>query len=242
MAVQRSEEGTYIVDGTVPNPSVVLATAKPVLESYHDIYDDLLPIDSTTRVLDVGCGLGHFLLYARARGAEHVLGVDVGSRQVELCRTMGFEAETIESIPSALRGRNTGYDLVHMSHVIEHVYPADLPDVLTAIRTALAPGGLFVIRTPNMSHWLAGHMRYIDLTHVNGFTSWSLRQALWNSGFRSVEIHPSDLRLHWRPKRVAWLIARKAIHSLFRLGAYVEMGKDRPSILTPELIATARVE
>ena len=237
-----SEAGTYIVDGTVPDPSVVLATATPIVESYHDIYDGLLPLGSTTRALDVGCGLGHFLMYARARGVKVLHGIDVGSRQVELCRALGFEAERIESIPSALKNRDKSYDLVHMSHVIEHVYPADLGEVLTAIRAALAPGGLFVIRTPNMSHWLAGHMRYLDLTHVTGFTSWSLRQALWQSGFRAVELYPSNLRFHWRSKRVAWLIARKALHSLVRLGAYIEMGRDRPSIVTPELIAVARVE
>ena len=53
-----SDAGTYIVDGTVPDPHVVLATAKPIVEGYHDIYDELLPLGSTTRVLDVGCGLG----------------------------------------------------------------------------------------------------------------------------------------------------------------------------------------
>ena len=238
----RSEEGTFIVDGIVPTPSALLAAAKPILESYHDTYDDLLPVDSTTRVLDVGCGLGHFLLYVQARGAKRVLGVDVGSRQVELCRAIGFEAETIESIPSALKAHNATFDLIHFSHVIEHIHPSDLPDVLSAIRTALAPGGRFVIRTPNMSHWLAAHMRYLDLTHVTGFTAWSLRQALWSSGFRSVEILPGKPRLHWRPKRLAWLIAQKALHSILRFGTYIELGTDRPTILTAELIAIARSE
>jgi len=236
-----AEEGTYIIDGTVPDAHVVLASAEPILESYRDLYDDLLPIQSSTRVLDIGCGLGHFLLYARSRGAGQLLGLDLGVRQVDLCRSLGFEAETIGSIPSALAERRNSYDLVHMSHVIEHVNPGELTEALSAIRCALAPGGLFALRTPNMSHWLSGHMRYLDLTHVAGFTAWSLRQALWTAGFRAVDVYPSHHRLHWRPKRVAWFIAQKALRALFRLSAYIEMGSDRPTIQTPEIIALARL-
>ncbi len=238
--LHASAEGTYLVDGTVLSARTVLESARPIVESYEDIYDSLFPLGPETRVLDIGCGMGHFLLYARQRGARQLKAMDLGARQVDLCRELGFEAECIKDIPSALRAYAATFDVVHMSHVIEHLPPRDLASILEAIRVSLREGGILVIRTPNMSHWLAGHMRYLDFTHVIGFTAWSLKQALWQGGFRSVDVRGVTPRFHWRPRRIAWLVAHRLLQALVRLLAYVELPGDRPQIMSAELVAVAR--
>jgi 2-polyprenyl-3-methyl-5-hydroxy-6-metoxy-1,4-benzoquinol methylase len=238
--VSVSAEGTYLVDGTVLSARTVLENARQIVESYNDVYGSLFHVGPETRILDIGCGMGHFLIYARQRGARHLRAMDLGAKQVELCRELGFDAECIRDLPSALRPHAGTFDVVHMSHVIEHLPLRELDSILKAVRASLSEGGVLVVRTPNMSHWLGSHMRYLDFTHVTGFTAWSLKQALWQGGFRSVEVRGVAPRFHWRPRRIAWLVAHRLLEAIVRLLAHVELPSDRPQIMTAELVAVAR--
>jgi hypothetical protein len=47
---------------------------------------------------------------------------------------------------------------------------------------------MVVVRVPNMANILSNYSRYIDVTHIRGYTEWSLFQLLDTSGFHQPEV------------------------------------------------------
>ena len=95
------------------------------------------------RVLDLGCGLGHFAREARARGARSVVGVDISERMLQAARRQrsdpgiayiraGLEEFTAEA---------ESFDLVVSSLALHYI--ADYPALVRRIAGWLAPGGRF---------------------------------------------------------------------------------------------------
>src|SRR5258708_2240816 len=53
---------------------------------YRNVYQPLLPADKSTRILEVGCGLGQFLYFLKEQGYKNHSGIDIGKEQIDLCR------------------------------------------------------------------------------------------------------------------------------------------------------------
>lgn len=100
---------------------------------------------SRGRLLDVGCGNGAFLARAREMGWEPI-GLDPDAEAVATCCAQGLRA--FEGSLTALPvGIGAGYDVITLSHSIEHV-----PDVRAALQgaaTLLRPGGTLWMALPN---------------------------------------------------------------------------------------------
>lgn len=91
-------------------------------------------------------------------------------------------------------GRAGCFDVVTMSHVIEHVF--DLQHVAQRVYALLKPGSIFWLDTPNIESLGARHLgtdwRGLETPrHLVLFTPSSLRKLLRAGGFRSV-------RQYWR--------------------------------------------
>jgi 2-polyprenyl-3-methyl-5-hydroxy-6-metoxy-1,4-benzoquinol methylase len=97
------------------------------------------------RILDVGCGLGRFMLAAAARGAD-VVGQEVSSEACDFVRErLGLQVceGPLETCADAV-----GFlDAVVMMDLIEHVLQPR--GALEIARRVLAPGGLLLLWTPN---------------------------------------------------------------------------------------------
>jgi len=95
------------------------------------------------RILDVGCGYGRNIKMLGAAGFD-VLGVDVNEHIVNANRAAGLQCMTTADF---LRSDEI-FDLVVMSHVIEHFEPADLVVFIDGYLDRLRPGGHLLIATP----------------------------------------------------------------------------------------------
>lgn len=144
------------------------------------------------RMLDVGCGDGSIVKLAAEFGWQ-AEGVDFDARAVANARRkrLAVRAGALEDqgYPEA------SFDLVHMSHVIEHV--PDPLATLAEIRRVLRPGGL-VLATPNSRSW--GHAKFgpswlhLDPPrHLHLFNGSTLHAAAVRTGFGSIAIR-SNLR------------------------------------------------
>lgn len=103
------------------------------------------------RVLDIGCGPGHFTR-AMARIAASVIGIERDQRQIDLAHTLAaadhesalvqFRQGDVYALP--LRPNEWGhFDVVHARFLLEH-----LPDPLAAVKEmvrAVKPGGRIVL-------------------------------------------------------------------------------------------------
>ena len=98
--------------------------------------------------LDVGCGAG-LLCEPLARLGARVTGVDAAPENIAAaCVHAAQSGLAIEYHAGELAGLGlTGFDLVTSLEVIEHV--ADPGGFVRGLASALAPGGLMILSTPN---------------------------------------------------------------------------------------------
>ena len=102
---------------------------------------DAIPLD--TDVLDLGCGSGIPMTRALAKG-RRITGVDLSARQIELARAAVPEATFRQADMTELELPPERLDAVVAFYSLTHVPRADLPALLSRIRTWLRPGGVLV--------------------------------------------------------------------------------------------------
>lgn len=141
-------------------------------------------------LLDVGCGNGDFLDFAHRAGWQ-VMGVEPDPLAVETARGRGLEVRPggIE----VLDGVRAAFDVITLSHVIEHVH--EPLEMLRACYRLLKPGGFLWLETPNLDS--LGHRVYGPAwraleppRHLVLFTWGSLERALEAAGFGCIEPQP----------------------------------------------------
>lgn len=114
-------------------------------------------------VLDIGCGQGGNFPLLEAAGCA-ISGVDANAEQVLALRAQGKNVYTIDALPDRT------YDVLLMSHVIEHMEPDKLVPFMNLYLKQLRPGGKLVVLTP-----VPGERFWHDFTHVRPY----LPQSLW---------------------------------------------------------------
>jgi SAM-dependent methyltransferase len=165
---------------------------------YGEVLDRLEAFRDTGRLLDVGCGDGHFLVAARDRGWI-VCGSEYGDGPRRRAQALGLD---VRSAPfSAVDGERASFDVVTAIEVLEH-FSSPLEEV-ARIFALLRGGGCLYLTTPNfnsLSRRLLGpRWRAVDYPeHLNLFTPRTLEAFLTRAGFqrlfiRTTGISPSDL-------------------------------------------------
>lgn len=169
-----------------------------------------------------------------ARGYRAIEGVDLGAEQVRNCKELGLTAEQTTDSAEYLSARRHQFDVITMHHIIEHVEPSLGLDLLRAAHSALRPGGRVIVQTPNMNATSSNFSRYIELTHVTGFTDSSLAEALQLAGFSNVRVYGNQTPFHWTARRIMWLGLQRASR-LWRAMLFAELGSDAPTVLNKNI-------
>ncbi len=149
-----------------------------------------LPEDKEIAILDVGCGWGTLLLRLWATGYRRLTGIDISQGQCDIAikrlppDVTVYCGNTIEFLKN-----NVGsYDLITILDVIEHLSVDNAIELLQNCNLALRENGMIVVKVPNMSNILSNYSRYLDITHLTGYTEWSLFQLLDCGGFHQHEV------------------------------------------------------
>jgi SAM-dependent methyltransferase len=151
--------------------------------------DELTLLDRLppANLLDVGCGAGHFLLRAAARGYT-VTGIDLDGRAVDYVRgELHLDAHrgTLDALDGARR-----FDVITAFGVLEHL--DDPRSFLQAARDRLAPGGEILIGVPNarsVNRWVARLSRhdwdmFLEPGHLYHYDIGSLAKLACRAGLR----------------------------------------------------------
>jgi 2-polyprenyl-3-methyl-5-hydroxy-6-metoxy-1,4-benzoquinol methylase len=143
--------------------------------------------DRKRRFLDIGCATGRLLSHMKSAGWDST-GVEICADSCRFGRKR-YGVRIRNSTLEAARFRSGSFEVVHMSHVIEHV--PDPSATLTEIRRVLVPGGLFLCVTPNVdgfqARWFKGRWRSAHKDHLTLFSTATLRRMLVRSGFRVLK-------------------------------------------------------
>ncbi len=170
---------------------------KPLSPHTARVYDALLdrfePYRKLNRILDVGCGTGHFLARAKARGWE-VWGTEYSDAAIRHCAAKGVPVVQGGLDPERINARP--FDVVTSLEVLEHVTDprADLAATFALVR----PGGLFYCTTPNFNALLryrfkASYSIIEYPEHLGYFTRRTLRKAAEAEGFRTLGIRTTGI-------------------------------------------------
>jgi len=153
-------------------------------------YAPHLPKDKNALILDIGFGEGWFLAACLNLGYSNLCGAEFGIAHKSYVRDWAPDRITLCEIRSDigdfLRDKREQFDLIHMSHVIEHIPKYSLLWVVDALYFALKPGGSILLRTPNMEGPCANSSLFVTLAHEYGFAGSNLASLLDICGFDDV--------------------------------------------------------
>lgn len=204
-------------------------------------YERFMPSSTEAKILDIGCGTGHFLYYLGKKGYTDFLGVDISPQQVDFCRENVSKKVKLADAFEFLKEKKDTYDVIVANDLLEHITKEETVKFLMRVNAALKEKGVFIMRTPNMGNPFAVHSRYKDFTHETGFTDRSLYQVFWTAGFRDIQVLPYknySVRTFKRSLESGLArIIRFFLAKLFQIQGFVA-----PQVLTPLLMGVARKE
>jgi SAM-dependent methyltransferases len=169
------------------------------LGEHHKAFFKHFPSNVRGKLLDVGCGDGRFLKYAKAQGFE-VWGIDFDKKSVEnVKRNLGIDtvfAMSLEEFYEYAKERGLKFDVITFFEVLEH---QDKPrEFLEMVKGLLKEGGYIAGSVPNRECLFAEiDWKYFRTDypphHFLRFSKSSLEKALNFSGFKDVEVYKLDL-------------------------------------------------
>lgn len=198
------------------------------------------PADRGANIIDLGCGHGAFLYFARQRGYRNVTGVDRSSGQVAAAKRLGIEGVREGDLQAILRSLpDDSQDVVIAFDVIEHFTKDELFAFANETYRVLRTDGKWIIHTSNGESPLFGRIRYGDFTHELAFTQVSITQLLKACGFSQVSCYEDTPIPHGIKSAARWLLW-KIIRMGLRFFLAVETGDlGRDAIFSQNFLAVA---
>jgi 2-polyprenyl-3-methyl-5-hydroxy-6-metoxy-1,4-benzoquinol methylase len=209
------------------------------------VYGPLLPADPEAHILEVGCGLGHFLYFLKEEGYSNHWGIDIGREQVEACRAnITSHVEWVTDSRAYLTGRPEQYDAIIFIDVFEHLDDDELFPMLKAVKSALVTDGTLLISVPNAACLTTLVTLYGDLTHRRLFNEGSLTQLLSSAGFDEIRMLPNEKKVirsfHSRREKWIWQFRDRLARWLLSEFHTHLMEGSVPEIQTVNLLGVAR--
>lgn len=173
------------------------------------------PADRAARILDIGCGYGGILHFARKAGYANVEGIDASTEQVAAAARLGIPGVRLGDLIPYLAGfPEAALDAVVAFDVVEHFRKDELVPLVDAVLRVLKPGGRWIVHTPNGEALFSGRSFHWDFTHEVCFTRASIAQLLLASGFSSVacyEDRPAPRTPFGAVRLALWHLVRLAL-------------------------------
>lgn len=146
------------------------------------------------KILDLGCGYGHFIEKARNYGWS-VWGVDPSSSALYSAKRKGLNV--IEASVDDISFPDNSFDVVTAFYVLEH-----LPNPLSTAKKIfemLKPGGMIVIRVPHttpivrfLSFFKIENNLYDTPYHLYDFSPGTITVLLKKAGFTLIHVMPGS--------------------------------------------------
>ena len=108
-------------------------------------------------VLDAGCGAGSFThLLSKALSDSLIIGIDISRKSCKIAYNRSWsqnkKTEFLVADLLHLPFRNSSFDLIIFSEVLEHIFPYEREKVLCELQRVVKPCGYLLLTTPNGLH------------------------------------------------------------------------------------------
>lgn len=162
------------------------------------------------RLLDIGCGVGDFLVAVQQRGFE-VVGIEPSADARAIATTrLGFEPlapDALATLPEA------SFDVITLWHVLEHI--DDLKQEIAALSRLLKPDGSLIIALPNFKSFDASYYQEAwaawDVPrHLNHFSPASIHTIFGETDLKLLDTQ----KLIWDAYYISYLSEKYLGHRL----------------------------
>ena len=165
---------------------------------------------STGRLLDIGCGVGDFLVQAKALRWD-VAGIEPSPQAKNIAQErLGFLPLDPNEISSLA---DHSFDVITLWHVLEHV--DDLKTQISELDRLLKPEGRLVIALPNFQSFDCQHYNnkwaaWDVPRHLNHFHPDVIRSIVTSFPFKSIDTQ----KLKWDAYYISYLSEKYLRHAL----------------------------
>lgn len=161
-----------------------LASRKPFILR---IIKKFFPRNKEVAIVDLGCGHGAFLYFAKQLGYTNASGVEASEDQIAMARKCGITNIVQGDVEQFLsQTPNSSVDFILLFDLLEHFDKNEALRIMDQICRVLKVQGQVLIHVPNASSPFGGRLRYGDYTHLQSFTGTSITQLLNICGFDKV--------------------------------------------------------
>lgn len=198
------------------------------------------PPDRDSRMLELGCGHGTLIYFAREAGYRNIRGVDVAWEQVKAAETLEIVGvEQGDLLESLEQEKDASLNTVIAFDVLEHLTREEILPVVDEVFRVLTPCGRWLIHVPNGASPFGNAVRYADLTHEIAFTRESLGQLFMASEFSALECYEDAPVVHGGKSAIRWALWQ-FIKASLRMYDAVETGElSKRRIYSRNLLAVA---
>jgi len=166
---------------------------KKRVSEYKHLFDALPQNLKQLPVIDLGCGRGEFLSFAKDNHIK-AIGVDMNHDMVERSNSLGFEVYENDAMSYIVDQKNNSISAITGFHIVEHIPFEQLMQLFEECYRVLSPGGFVLFETPNPGNIIVGACNfYTDPSHINPIPPDLLAFALESVGFRPeiIPTHPT---------------------------------------------------
>lgn len=199
------------------------------------------PPDRNAKILELGCGHGALIHFARLEGYNNISGVDVSPGQVEAARKMGIPGISRKDALEELKGAKDGsLDAVITYDFLEHFTKEEAWTIALEVARVLVAGGRWIIRVPNSESPFGMTLVHGDFTHETAYNRHSIDQLVRSAGFSSCEFSEDPPLVHGLVSGLRALVWWK-VKLILRVILAAETGDlGRSRIFSQNLNAVAR--
>ncbi|MCZ8512554.1 class I SAM-dependent methyltransferase [Paenibacillus filicis] len=156
-----------------------------IKEEQVEVYLPFIP--NGAKILDVGCGRGELISAMQERGFV-TTGIDLNSDMIDHLKNKGLNVHHMDAI-QFLKETNENFDAIISLHVIEHLKPGQILELVRTAYENLNKDGVLILETPNPEclYNLAFGFT-IDMTHIKPVHAYTLRFILEEVGFTDIKV------------------------------------------------------
>jgi 2-polyprenyl-3-methyl-5-hydroxy-6-metoxy-1,4-benzoquinol methylase len=165
------------------------------IKRFHELLDSFEQYRQTGKILDIGCGIGMFLVEAKKRGWD-VYGTEFTDAAIEVCRNNGINMQRGKLDPTWYP--ENSFDVIISLEVIEHIN--NPVEEVRNINKILRKGGLFYFTTPNFNalerYFLKAEYNVIQYPeHLSYYTKRTINYLLTRNGFKKKKLRTTGISL-----------------------------------------------
>lgn len=168
------------------------AFGEAVTNEYFDrIFSAVEPyINSRSRILDLGCGVGEFSEFMAGKGYKNITAVDISATNITAARQAGVNASVGNAAATGgfLDMPGQKFDLIVFSHTVEHII--NMHQAMQNVKEILSENGVLFIEVPDASEYASVEMPpyfFFTYEHLIHFTTDTLQNLSNTFGLKLIQ-------------------------------------------------------